>query len=155
MNDRQRRFVEAYVALGNATRAAKEAGYSEDTAYAQGHRLLKDAEIRRAVDELNADIANQRGATRQYVIDGLMRTYQQAIEGAPKVHQGEVVRGEDGQPIREWSPAGAAKALELLGKAHGMWIDRAQVEQSGLVEYTLSLGEPLGEQDEDDDDAGS
>lgn len=43
-------FVERYVVTLNATQAAKEAGYSERTAYAQGSRLLKRAEVARAVE---------------------------------------------------------------------------------------------------------
>src|SRR5690606_33384313 len=48
-----RRFVEAYMgaARGNATEAARLAGYSPKTAYAQGSRLLKDAEIQAAIAE--------------------------------------------------------------------------------------------------------
>lgn len=46
---RRRKFVEAYVKTGNATAAAKLAGYSKKSAHAQGHRLLKDAELAAAI----------------------------------------------------------------------------------------------------------
>ena len=49
--DKQKLFVAAYVALPNATKAAKTAGYSEKTAYSQGQRLLKNVEIRKAIDQ--------------------------------------------------------------------------------------------------------
>lgn len=45
LSNKQRAFVEAYVRTWNATQAALEAGYSEQSAYAQGSRLLKNAEI--------------------------------------------------------------------------------------------------------------
>jgi phage terminase small subunit len=44
--NRYKLFADAYIVNGfNATQAAKDAGYSEKTAYAQGHRLLKVAEV--------------------------------------------------------------------------------------------------------------
>ena len=39
MNERQDKFIEHFAATGNATQAAKEAGYSAKTAKQQGHRL--------------------------------------------------------------------------------------------------------------------
>lgn len=45
----QQAFVEHYLTCFSATEAAKRAGYSTKTAYAQGSRLLKKAEIKAAV----------------------------------------------------------------------------------------------------------
>ncbi|MBZ0291415.1 MAG: terminase small subunit [Anaerolineae bacterium] len=50
LNDGQQAFVYYYLQTFNATKAAILAGYSPDTAYAQGHRLLKNAEIRAEID---------------------------------------------------------------------------------------------------------
>lgn len=152
LTDRQRRFVEHYVALGNATRAAIAAGYKDGPGIReQASRLLTNVDIREAVDERQANLANELGLTRQFVLEGLRRTYVQAIEGAPKVDKdGDIVRGEDGEPIREWSPSGANKALELIGKAHGMWVDRAAIDLGATVVYTLDLGSPLDDAVDDD-----
>jgi len=52
--DKQALFIEAYVSNGgNATQAAKAAGYSKKTAYSAGGRLLKDVEV-------TAEIARRR-----------------------------------------------------------------------------------------------
>ncbi|WP_151038950.1 terminase small subunit [Mycobacterium tuberculosis] len=45
LNDKQARFVAEYLKDPNATQAAIRAGYSPKTAYAQGCRLLKHAEV--------------------------------------------------------------------------------------------------------------
>lgn len=45
LNDKQARFVAEYLKEPNATQAAIRAGYSPKTAYAQGCRLLKHAEV--------------------------------------------------------------------------------------------------------------
>ena len=50
MNDKQRFFVENYLINFNATKAAIEAGYSENTSYSIGQRLLKNVEIKEIVD---------------------------------------------------------------------------------------------------------
>jgi phage terminase small subunit len=50
LNNRQRVFISEYLKDFNATRAAKAAGYSEKTAYSIGQRLLKDVEIKQAID---------------------------------------------------------------------------------------------------------
>ncbi len=47
---RQSRFVEEYLIDLNATAAAKRAGYSEKTAYAQGARLLQNPGVAQAVE---------------------------------------------------------------------------------------------------------
>lgn len=53
LNDRQKRFVETYLgaAQGNATVAAKLAGYSAKTAGQIGGRLLKNVQIRKALEK--------------------------------------------------------------------------------------------------------
>jgi phage terminase small subunit len=55
--DRQRLFVDAYVLSKNKTKAARVAGYAHDSAGQEGHRLLKNAEIRAAVDERMSTLA--------------------------------------------------------------------------------------------------
>lgn len=52
MNDRQELFAFEYAHSLNATAAAISAGYSVDTAYAQGHALLKKIEIQNRITEL-------------------------------------------------------------------------------------------------------
>ncbi len=51
LSAKQLAFIEHYLMCWSAGEAAKRAGYSPKTAYAQGPRLLKDAEVSRAVDE--------------------------------------------------------------------------------------------------------
>ena len=54
LNARQRKFVLVFVKTGNASVAAREAGYSQRTADRQGHYLLKNPEIA-------AEIAKRQG----------------------------------------------------------------------------------------------
>ena len=50
MNIKQAVFVREYAVDSNATQAAIRAGYSRRTAYAQGSRLLKNAEVHAEIE---------------------------------------------------------------------------------------------------------
>ena len=56
VHQRRTRFIKEYLIDQNATRAAQAAGFKESSAYSQGQRLLKDAEIRKAIEEANAKV---------------------------------------------------------------------------------------------------
>jgi phage terminase small subunit len=49
LTDQQQRFVQAYLRDSNGTAAAKAAGYSPKTSGSQANRLLKNANIRKAI----------------------------------------------------------------------------------------------------------
>lgn len=49
LKNKQQAFIDAYLKTFNATKAAKEAGYSEKTAYSIGSELLKKPEIKEAI----------------------------------------------------------------------------------------------------------
>jgi phage terminase small subunit len=51
MTERQGRFVVEYLKDGNATQAARRAGFSHKTAGQIGNRLLKDVQVKRAISE--------------------------------------------------------------------------------------------------------
>lgn len=65
-------FVEAYIANGgNATQAAKDAGFSEKTAYSQGHDLLKLPEIKHLIAKRQQELADKYALTTDSVIRAL------------------------------------------------------------------------------------
>jgi len=60
--ERRQAFVQAYIANGhNATQAAIAAGYSEQTAYSQGQRLLRNVETQTELARLAHAVANITG----------------------------------------------------------------------------------------------
>lgn len=63
MNEKQRRFAEAYAANPNATEAAKAAGYSGRTARSQGQRLLTNVDVQKHIKELQAKADDERIAS--------------------------------------------------------------------------------------------
>jgi phage terminase small subunit len=71
LNAKITRFVAEYLIDLNATQAAVRAGYSERTAYAQGSRLLKDAEVSAAVAAGMQARAERTAITQDRVLEEL------------------------------------------------------------------------------------
>jgi len=69
--ERRERFVAEYLIDRNATQAAIRAGYSERTAYSQGCRLLKDAEVRRLIEESSANLRERLQLTTEQIAEHL------------------------------------------------------------------------------------
>ena len=104
LNPRQQRFCECFVAFGNATQAAKEAGYSDRTAYAQASRLLRNVKVDTRIRELQAAAAKRSEITADRVLEMLMDSY------------------HDAKAAMQHGPA--VRAAELLGKHLAMFVDR-------------------------------
>lgn len=130
LNEKQRRFVEAYMgpARGNGTEAARLAGYSEGSAGRTAARLLDGStelgrRVRAAIDG--------RIAKDPAVMDReqLQRFWTRVARGD------ETEAGESGeQPARM---ADRLKASEMLARSQGVFLQR--VEHSGEVETGLQV----------------
>lgn len=131
LNARQKAFCEFYVACGNATEAAKKAGYSERTAYSIGQRLLKNVEVQNYVQELMEKVEEKRMASAEEVIKFLTASMRGEIEEEVIVVEGQ---GEGISEARvekkQLSAKDRIKAAELLGKRHMLWTDKAKIEGS-------------------------
>lgn len=124
LNAKQSRFVAEYLVDLNATQAAIRAGYSERTAYAQGQRLLKHDEIRRAVNEANQKRQKRTEITQDRVLEELGRL---AFSDIRRLYDenGSLLRPED------WPDdvAASVASMEVVTKNLG----------EGEVEYVAKL----------------
>ncbi|RSY83129.1 terminase small subunit [Sphingomonas koreensis] len=68
LNPKQARFAQEYIIDLNATQAAVRAGYSAKTAYSQGERLLKHAEVRAEIGRLQAKIGERLEISAENVV---------------------------------------------------------------------------------------
>lgn len=73
LTPQQQRFVDEYLIDLNATQAAIRAGYSEDTAYSQGGRLLKHVEAGKAIADAMAERSVRTRVTADRVLTELAR----------------------------------------------------------------------------------
>lgn len=106
MNQRKRAFCEAYLISGNATDAAREAGYSPRSARSIGQRLLTFDDVWEYLEQRNQEISAANTAQMEEV-----RQFWTAT-----------MRDEN------MKPADRLKASELLAKTYGAFLERVEVD---------------------------
>lgn len=117
MNKRQERFCREYKKLGNASKAAVNAGYSEKTAYSQGQRLLKNVEVQKYLKQLEEPLRNADIAT----MDEINRFWSDVMRNT------------------EIDVKDRLKASELRARVQGAFVDRVQIADE--VNITVELEE--------------
>ena len=154
LTPKQQRFADEYLIDLNATQAAIRAGYSPKSAEQQGSALLRNPKVRAYLDQRMAEHSRRTGVTQERIIRELARI---AFVNPPDVVDMDLARlrptateddtaaiasvkvktipTQDGTGVeREIRFADKIKALELLGKRFGMWIDKQQVDVQGAVQ---------------------
>lgn len=165
LNDGQAQFVIEYCRDFNATKAAKRAGYSDKTAYSQGHELLKKPEIQAAIEKHLAKhnvTANRVVAELQKVAFADMADYLTVDEdtgGVKAVSFDEmepgasravkkvkerrkiIASGEDNAILEanfEFEHHDKLKALEMLGRALNLFGDKPTDDQMDVLRDAAS-----------------
>lgn len=113
-NQRWEKFARALAEGRSITGAYVEAGYRESRASAC--RLSTNASIQQRVVELQARAADLAVVSKSWIMESLKQVAERSMTEA------------------ELNPAGANRALELLGKELGMFIDRKEVGVPGEFE---------------------
>lgn len=142
--DRHTLFIEAYLTNGgNATQAALAAGYSDGCARRMGTRLATNSHIRATLEARRSEIISKVEAktevTKEWITASLKTVAERCMQAAPVLNRkGERVFIEDADgnyaPAFTFEPAGANRALELLGKERGMFIDRKEIGEPGAFD---------------------
>jgi phage terminase small subunit len=108
LNEKQEKFAQNYILHRNATEAAKSAGYSAESAYNQGYRLLQSDEVKERIYELEQELE-----TNVDVVSELEQQYTMAKNNG----HGNV----------------AIKALELLSRVRGAKSDNdIDISEEGI-----------------------
>ena len=112
---KQQKFADEYIISGNAIKSAIEAGYSDNYAKKQSHKLLVNVGIKSYIDERLKEIESKKSATQQEVIEYLTSV----MRGE---HKEEILIGQ-GQGFQEItyidvSAKDRLKAANLLNKIH-------------------------------------
>lgn len=131
LTPKRKAFCDAYLANGmNATQAAKEAGYSEKTAYSQGNRLLKNVDVQEYIKKRTEELTRERIVTGDQVLAFLSDVMCGNMEETKiVVADGDVIeRGYVDQRNQ-------LKAAEILAKCHGLMTQN--VNHSGDLSVTF------------------
>jgi hypothetical protein len=104
-----------------------------ETIQANASRLMADSMVSARVAELRQPIISKVQLTREWVLE-------QLIESVAMGKATDPVIGKDGEHTGDLKQnlAAANKALELLGKELGMFVDKSKVEVASSVTLTLS-----------------
>lgn len=119
LKEKHEKFCQNYILHRNATRAAKDAGYSQVSAHNTGSRLLQDTAIQERIEELTVNMT-----TSIDVVDEIENQYNVART------QGQTTS--------------ALKALELLSRIRGNNIDADEITSDSLEEEIVKGMEILG-----------
>lgn len=120
LTPKQERFVKEYLIDLNATQAAIRAGYSENTAYSQGPRLLENVGVKEAIEKGKQKTFKKLEITRENIIRDLVKIKEDNIEDFPP-H--------------------ALKALEMLNKMLGF-------NEPDKIDHTVRQEPPLFSDDD-------
>jgi phage terminase small subunit len=112
--------------------SATKAGYSENYAKAQSHKLLENVGIKTYISERLAELQSQKVADQQEVLE-----YLTSVMRGEETEQTIIGVGELGQELTdiEVSAKDRIKAAELLGKRYRLWTDKQEVEVQGTVVF--------------------
>ena len=146
LSPKQWNFTQNYHVLGvdpncrdAVAESAKRAGYSVNSAYMQGSRLLQMPKIQAELERLRAAVAQRHKIDQDFFIRELLENHRLAREGSPILARdgkpimrptlsidGEPIEGEE-RPLMKRDIGGSNRALELLGKFTGELVEKKDV----------------------------
>jgi phage terminase small subunit len=129
---KQQRFVEEYCIDWNAARAARDAGYSQDSAKQIAHELLTNPYLQQAIEARKVEIAAHVGISQEWAIGRLRDMVETCGQKIP-------VKGEDGV-TKYVDSAGLGKSLEMVGKHTGIFEADNSQKDGGLSINIVQLG---------------
>lgn len=132
LTEKQKRFAEYYVELGDAAQAALKAGYSKKTAKSIGYENLTKPDLKNYIDERLKEISDKRIASATEVMQLLTSAARGELEEEVVVVEGEG-DGYSGASVvkKQIGAKDRIKAAELLGKRYRLFTDK--VEVSGML----------------------
>lgn len=130
MTERQKRFVDYYIQSGNATEAARKAGYKHPDRY--GHESLRKLDVQKAVSDRLAEMQSERIADAEEVLTYLTAAMRGEITEEVIVVEG-LGNGESSARVetKQLSASTRTKAAELLAKRYGLLVDRKEIAGTG------------------------
>lgn len=141
LTEKQKKFADYYIELGNATQAAIKAGYSSKYANTNASKLLQNTTIKSYIDERLSQLASDRIVSAEEVLEFLSSVMRN--EQKEEVLKG-VGMGEQAKTHIEVSAKDRVKAAELLGKRYALFTDKTEMTVTEVPVFVDDLGDPDG-----------
>ena len=141
LTEKQKKFADYYIELGNATQAAIKAGYSSKYANTNASKLLQNTTIKSYIDERLSQLASERIVSAEEVLEFLSSVMRN--EQKEEVLKG-VGMGEQAKTHIEVSAKDRVKAAELLGKRYALFTDKTEMTVTEVPVFVDDLGDHDG-----------
>ncbi|NCC95664.1 MAG: terminase small subunit [Synergistales bacterium] len=142
---KQKAFVSEYLVDLNATAAAIRAGYSEKSARKVGSDTLAKPHVQAAIEEALAERRERVEVTQDQVIADLLEIKERCLQRSPVVdRRGDQIQDDEGRDVWSFNAKDAIRALELLGKHLGMFVERSKMDVEVGLEVHVSYGDEKG-----------
>lgn len=127
LTEKQERFIDYYIELGNATEAARRAGYSEKTAKQIGNENLTKLDF--FIKERLKELEGKRIAKAEEVLKYLTSVMRGEETEEVVVVEGSGDGKSEARTIRkEVSAKERIRAAELLGKRYALFTDKVDMD---------------------------
>jgi len=132
MNERQRRFIDAYIQTANATEAARRAGYK--TPNVTGAKMLVNASIRAEVNRRLAELKTASTADTQEILAHLTSVLRGELTE-------EIVTNSGRKLTVKVSERDRLKAAEMLLKVNGAFREKVDVKVDVCAQFAAAVKE--------------
>lgn len=166
LTEKQRRFVDYYVETGNASEAARRAGYAEKAAYRTGSENLRKPQVKAAIDARLKELEDKRIAKADEVLQFLTSTLRGEVKEERVVVEGTGEGRSDARIIKvQVSARDRLEAAKSLLKRYPMLLDakeqklrlqklEAEIRAAEQVDDdAVTIVDDLGDGDDEDDTA--
>lgn len=144
LTEKQKRFVDFYVETGNATEAAKRAGYAQKAAYAIGAENLRKPQIVAAIKARLDAMASKRIATATEVMQFLTSAMRGEVQEEVVVIEGTGKGCSDARTLKkQLSAHERLEAAKQLAKRFGL-DETAPDSSASSVEFTFARDDDEG-----------
>jgi len=136
---KQKAFVDYYIETGNATEAARLAGYSENTVSEIGYENLRKPHIKIKIDERLEELESERIADAKEVMQYLTSVLRGEVTEETVVvenvgdYMSEAKKVEKKASIRDRN-----KAAEMLAKRYGILTENIQINDIPVIVDDIS-----------------
>lgn len=129
LTPKQQRFVSEYLQTGNATEAAKRAGYSEKTAFRIGAENLKKPAISRAIERAQERRNDRLELEEDFELKRAIELLDMCMKPKQVVDMfGKPVKDEEtGKFVMAFDSKGANTALQTIAKLRGKFVQKLEV----------------------------
>lgn len=134
LTPKQKAFCDYYIETGNATEAAKQAGYKQP--HVQGSQNLEKLSVKSYIDERMKQLEDERIANASEVLKHLTSAMRGEVSEDVVVVEGEGDGCSSARILKkEISAKDRIKAAELLGKRYRLFIDKVEQEVNATVTF--------------------